>query len=334
MQNSPRHVTLVLAVIATAVVAQCALALTGVAHPLKTRSSRVAVSLPPELSIPLAPPASLPSAGQASPPGARAPLGPADAANSIRLARAFARLDYHLDHVAEGAEVPRLVLPEIPGDLARRGTEFRKATFFRLMLPLVLTVNEDIAHDRARLKILIHLRNRGEHLSAENTAWLSDLEQRYDVAPGRHALRELLRRVDRVPPSLALAQAALESGWGTSKLARRHNNLFGHTQEGDDGTVEGMAQFPSPLDSVRAYVHNLNTHRAYAAFRLARAKMGEKPGEKPLDGLSLATMLGAYSETGSGYIADLESLIRNNDLDRLDGAKLSAGPGWPPETAG
>lgn len=236
---------------------------------------------------------------------------------AVRLEAAFTRMNYRLDRIAAGQRVPPLFLPSLPGDLdSLDQIDTKKQVFLRLMLPLVLVVNEEIAEDRARLEAM----HQGK--AARDDGWLADLAQRYQ-APGTD-MAGLLRRVDVVPPSLALAQAVEESGWGTSRFVREGNNLFG--QVGGDLVPEGdqsgpaMASFTSLHAAVRAYAQNLNSHPAYEPLRRIRAQIRARGGSP--DGHSLAGALTAYSERGHAYVDSIRALIRHNNLLRYDHARL------------
>ncbi|MBC7953519.1 MAG: glucosaminidase domain-containing protein [Rhodospirillaceae bacterium] len=240
--------------------------------------------------------------------------------NAARLDQAFGRMGYGLDGVAKGKAVPSLFLTSVPGDLGDLPeVDVKKRVFLRLMLPLVLVVNQEIAEDRRRLEAMIAGRE------SRDDSWLAELAARYGADGAAPA--QLLRRVDLVPPSLALAQAAEESGWGTSRFVREANNLFGHV--GEDLTPMGdqdgprMASFASLHEAVRAYVHNLNTHSAYETLRRYRATARAR-GAFP-DGHTLAGALTSYSERGSAYVDTIRALIRANNLLRYDHAKLDRG---------
>lgn len=242
-----------------------------------------------------------------------------DVSNAARLNLALDRMGYRLEAVAAGqADVPPLFLPHVPGDIDDLpDIEGKKAVFLRVMLPLVLAVDEEIAAERSRLLDIMNRKANRLHIAASDQAWLADLAERYEVEDGN--LRKLLSRVDVVPPSLALAQSAEESGWGTSKLVRRSRNLFGHTVEvSADGT--GMRNFTTLYEAVRAYMHNLNTHRAYDGLRRVRAQTRSE-GAWP-DGHVLAAALSTYSERGDAYVQTIRSLIRHNELVRYDQARL------------
>jgi Bax protein len=228
----------------------------------------------------------------------------------------FVARGYELDALKRGGEpVPRLVVEHLPRDLADLDSvELRKSVFIKSLLPLLLLENERIAAERERLLAIVGKAGPGD---ADEAAFLEALAERYDADPGNP--RELLRRVDVVPASLALAQAALESGWGTSRGAKEAHSVFGHMRFGDDeeGRVRRFADLPS---AVEAYALNLNTHRAYAEFRRARAVL--RAAGKPLDGHSLAQHLHRYSERRMDYVRDVRGLMRANALRGLDGAIL------------
>ena len=212
--------------------------------------------------------------------GLRARVEPGASAEALEAL--FARLDYRLDRVRERGVAPRLLVRRMPQGLSDlREAERRKALFIRIALPLILTANEAILGDRARIERLAALRGRGRELPAGEARWLWHAFAAYRVEPPDFA--ELLTRVDIVPPSLAVAQAAEETGWGTSRFVRSGNALFGErTYKGKDGMVPRrippgdkfrIRRFGQLLAAVDAYVSNLNTHPAYAGFRARRSEM-------------------------------------------------------------
>ena len=223
-------------------------------------------------------------------------------------------------------EVPRVFITKIPERWRNETTReidvlLKKRLFFRALAPLVLRANEMILADRARLQAA----------GAEDDEWVSELARRYDVEDGDPV--ELLARVDIVPVSLALSQGAEESGWGTSRFAAQGNALFGQWTWGDNAIKPeqqreklgnyGIAAFETPLQSVLAYMHNLNTHRAYAKLRALRASM--RSAGEPLSGRSLAETLDRYSERGADYVKSLHAIMRVNQLDASDAAYLAEG---------
>lgn len=226
------------------------------------------------------------------------------------------RLDYDLTEVRGGGPVAPVFLVRLPEDLGDvPDIDARKAAFFKMLLPVVLREN-------ARLR---DLRRRIRRDPASVDAGVFD---RYGVEDG--ADDRLLLRVDTVPPSLVLAQAAIESGWGTSRFVAEANNLFGHRTYDEDAAgvapkgVEDPAfkllEFRGIAGSVRAYMFNLNTHPAYAGFRRARAA-ARRAGGRP-DGIALARELDRYSERGEAYVEQVVRVIRQNSLTDFDGARL------------
>lgn len=246
------------------------------------------------------------------------------------LHAAFGRLDYHLDRVKSGAQpVPRVFLASLPPDLAQvPENKQRKALFFQAMLPLVLQVNEEILADRRRLWKLRYSMAMDEKPNAAERLWLRVMTERYGVKAGD--IGALISRIDIVPPALALAQAAEESGWGTSRFAREGNAIFGQWTfssstgltplKRDQDKKHQVRAFGSLIDSVRAYTLNLNSHRAYKGFRSTRQAIRRAGG--PLDSRVLAGKLIKYSERGQAYVKALRGLIDYNGLSPLDDARL------------
>jgi len=246
------------------------------------------------------------------------------------LQAAFERAAYDLEETrSKRTPVPRLRLVMLPRDLPEmKDAGQRKTVFLSLLLPLVLEANAHISMERRRLRYAIDRQAAGRQLSQEMVAWLESLARRYKGSPDR--LDDLLLRVDTVPPSLVLAQAAAESGWGTSRFAVEGNAIFGQWTtaggrglaplERPDGMSYKVRSFERLIDSVNAYLLNLNTHRSYRGFRGVRAEM--RRAGKPLDGPVLAGELRRYSEKGDEYVDLLRDIIRKNRLRPLDRATL------------
>lgn len=250
----------------------------------------------------------------------------------------FAALDYALPVAGASADarsaVPRLYLRSFPHDIdGAQSTLEHKRDFLRVMLPLVLAGNEKIMADRNRAQKFAQQVQSGGNLYAVNKAWLINLAAEYGLAdfdPSNGEWEELLRRVDAVPPSLALAQAALESGWGTSRYAQQGNAVFGQmswksgsgiipTDRHPDAAHE-VRRFAQLSESVGAYLHNLNTNRHYAKFRIRRADI-QASGQTP-SGMELAKYLDRYSEEGRKYIDEVRGIIETNLLLEMDTARL------------
>jgi Bax protein len=228
--------------------------------------------------------------------------------------------------------VPRIFLARVPDGLAdvTHATQ-RKGVFLRVMLPLILEANERVQQQRAQLLVIDAKLAAGHTLTQEQQQRLEAIAAEYETDPDRIDL--LLRRVDAVPPSLALAQAAIESGWGTSRFVVEGNAVFGQWTWDDEGLVplgredgksHKIKSFQQLMDSVRAYVHNLNTHTAYREFRERRLMLRSEG--KHLTGMALVPTLASYSELKGRYLDLLRSIITANELQPLDGARLRDGP--------
>ena len=246
------------------------------------------------------------------------------------LDKSFSAMGYDLDQVRRGdTEVPRVFLASMPEDLDQvRQVPRKKALFFKALLPLVLQMNAEITNDRRRLWELQSQLKKGIKPSAANRLWLIVMAERYKVKRGN--ISELIKRVDIIPVSLALAQAAEESGWGTSRFAREGNAMFGQwtttgkglvPEKRDDGKTHKVQAFESLLHSARSYARNLNTHRAYRELRTLRQEL-RRQGEQ-IQGMRLAEKLTAYSERGEEYVAALRALIVVNKLRYFDDARLN-----------
>ena len=247
------------------------------------------------------------------------------------LDKTFKDMGYDLDQVRTGAQqVPRVFLASMPeGIAAMREIPRKKALFFKAVLPLILKVNVEIRDDRQRLWDLKSRLAKSETLPAAERLWLIVMAERYKVKRGN--LSELIKRVDIIPVSLALAQAAEESGWGTSRFTREGNAMFGQwtsaegeglvPQDRDADKSHKVRAFKSLFHSTRAYARNLNTHRAYRDLRTMRQQLRKKGA--PIRGQILAETLGRYSERGEDYVKSLRALITVNKLKYFDEAVLN-----------
>lgn len=256
------------------------------------------------------------------------------AGTAIGLYSDFRSIGYRLEDVRNGSfAVPRLFVKAMPEDIgALDSVETRKQVFIKTMLPLILRVNEELRANRARIVELTGRVGEGGVLTDADRAWLDTQYERYGVARGD--METLLKRVDVIPPSLALAQAAEESGWGTSRFALEGRALFGQRTHAEGAGLVPAAyagesrfkvkSFEALLDGVRSYARNLNTHNAYMEFRKLRADMRRTlRTNAEFNSLRLAEALTAYSERGRDYVETIKSIIRVNDLRQLDDARLS-----------
>lgn len=241
----------------------------------------------------------------------------------------FNLINYRLDGVRRHGKVPRVFLASLPSRLPKiRRPSKRKVIFIKTTLPLILHVNELIQQDRAEIKALRAKKKSSARLTDWENLRLQAISRTYGL--NNVDMEELLRRVDVIPPSLALAQSAEESGWGTSRFAREGNALFGQrTFRGNKGIVpkeraKGAAYkvraFDHLIDGVKSYARNLNTHAAYRKFRATRSVL--RRGGKTLNGHGLAEALTAYSERGRAYVKTIQSIIRVNGLHQFDKVRL------------
>jgi len=216
----------------------------------------------------------------------------------------------------------------------------KKRLFFRALAPIALYANKLVLEERDRAEELATQYRSGGQWAETDAEWLTDLAVRYKVIDSADrkleatAVDELLRRVDAVPISLTMSQAAEESGWGTSRFAAEGNALFGQwtwsdkaikpkTQREGMGNY-GIAAFDTTFDSVWAYMLNLNTHRAYGDLRAKRAEL--RAQGLPVTGRILAGTLTSYSERGAAYVETLHTIMNANRLDPADDAYLDDGP--------
>jgi uncharacterized FlgJ-related protein len=212
----------------------------------------------------------------------------------------------------------------------------KKRLFFRLIAPIVFRTNELILEDRVRARELTRRLSQGQSVTPDEQVWLTERAVRYKVLESTsqrlasHAFPELLTRVDVIPPSLSLAQAATESGWGTSRFAAEGNSLFGQWTWGkglkptEQRTSQlgdyRVAAFDSTAQAAYSYALNLNTAPAYRDLRMKRADLRRQ--DLRVSGTVLADTLRNYSERGQAYVNDLKALIRENRLDDADDAYL------------
>jgi len=212
------------------------------------------------------------------------------------------------------------VNPNFPKELAdanKLQPSERVSLFVKTVLPMVVAENNKISQDRRRLQNDIKILQRGGKLSKEENAWVKSMVEKY----GEDNMYELLKKVDIIPPSIAIAQAAIESSWGSDPKTQSSNAFFGQKSWAKSGGVEGpygerYRAFDTPSQSIAAYMTNLNTHDAYDDFRDARAQM-RKSGQ-PVAGLQLVPKLVAYTDTGKEYPKKLKSIIQGRNLSQYD----------------
>lgn len=206
----------------------------------------------------------------------------------------------------------------------------KKEVFFSYLLPYIHEQNREWLEDRERVQELAQRTEAGKKIKKNDRKWLLEIAESVGFKePSLNEadfFKDLLSRVDAIPPSLALAQAANESAWGTSRFARDGNNFYGIwcyqpgcglvPQRRPAGETYEVTQYRSPGESVRDYFQHLNSGRAYLPFRMIRRQLREQ--DEPITGIRLANGLERYSERGMAYVGDIQNLIRSNNLEKYD----------------
>tara|TARA_B110000967_G_C18810109_1_gene523117 strand:- start:156 stop:1280 length:1125 start_codon:yes stop_codon:yes gene_type:complete len=250
-------------------------------------------------------------------------------ANTVRLSAStidqlFKDTDYNLKDVRKNKLVKPVSLSLLPKEIKMiENVQKRKDLFIQIILPLVIKENNNIRLDRKKLFSIL---NKSKNTRIEKV-WLLKKFKQYGVV--NKDLSTLKVRMDEVPISMAIAQAAKETGWGTSRFALEGNALFGQwtwSGEGikpagaDDDSTHKIMKFKVLQASVKAYQRNLNTHNSYKEFRSARAELRDRG--KKLDSIILSEYLDRYAETGKKYVKILQLIIKQNQLTDFDDAKL------------
>jgi Bax protein len=240
---------------------------------------------------------------------------------------------YDWDNLDQG--VPLFILEALPPDLHRiPEVREKKRLFYLSLLPMVLLINEDISRQRQEVIVALRHYDNGFPLSPIQHRRLLDLTVEYRVKGNPLvdllARRALLSKLDTLPVSMVLAQAANESAYGTSRFALEGNNLFGQWTftpgngmvplKRSAGETYEVQRFATLYDSVRAYMKNLNVHRAYGSLRELRSLLRERDLE--LRGTDLAAGLLLYSARREAYVKEIRSIIRGNSLSRLSSLSL------------
>ena len=240
------------------------------------------------------------------------------------LNQLFIDENYNLKDIRKNKLVKPIAIDLLPSEIKSiENTRKKKELFIQIVLPLILEENKKIKLER---KTLFSILNKNSNSEAEKN-WLKSKFKQYGVV--NRDLPTLKIRMDEIPVSLAIAQAAKETGWGTSRFAQEGNALFGqwtYTGEGikpaksDKNENHKVMKFKILKASVRAYQRNLNTHKSYREFRKVRAIQRDVLGD--LNSLELVNYLDKYAETGNEYIKILKKIIEQNKLTDFDDAKI------------
>ena len=238
----------------------------------------------------------------------------------------FKDVNYDLNKVRYEKTVRPIYFTQFPKDLDEiQSIKLKKETFIKIVLPLIVAENEKILDDRFKLKKIVSKKKTTD----DEKQWLRQKFLEYKVKKGN--VDQLINRMDMIPVSIALAQAAKESGWGTSRFALEGNAIYGQwTWSGkgiapllrDKSKNHKVLKFPILRASVKAYKNNLNTHKSYKKFRDRRRELREK--NKNISGLELTKTLQNYAQTGSEYTKILEQIITQNQLMDFEPVKLTS----------
>ena len=219
---------------------------------------------------------------------------------------------------------PAFKAPPLPDFTTYKDVQEKKQAFFDYLLPLITEANQRVLEQRA----LAEKWARDEELTEKELQRLTRMMENYRVkADDKAGQKEiLLNRVNIIPPSLVLAQAANEYAWGTSRFATEGNNLFGQwcfskgcglvPSSRNDGAVHEVRKFRSPMESVESYIQNLNRHAKYRQLRLIRHRLQEE--NQIISGPALAAGLIGYSERGQAYVDEIRHMIEYNGLQQYD----------------
>ena len=236
----------------------------------------------------------------------------------------FKDVEYDLGQVRSQKLVKPIYFTQFPRDLDElQSTKLKKETFIKIVLPLIVAENERIMADRKKLSVL----SEKKFTTDLEKQWLRQKLLEYKVKKGD--IKELSIRMDIIPTSIALAQAAKESGWGTSRFALEGNAIFGQWTWSGQGIAplnresdknHKILKFPILRASVKAYQNNLNTHKSYTKFRQKRSSLRDK--NKKISGLELTETLNNYAQTGSEYTKILNQIIKQNRLTDFEPVRL------------
>ena len=241
------------------------------------------------------------------------------------LEQLFKDTDYSLKKVKKTKLVNiGINLDHLPTEMKNiENTKKRKNLFIQIILPLIIEENTKIKLDRKKLFVILNKNNN----TNSDIEWLNQKFKQYGVS--KNDLPTLKTRMDEVPVSLAIAQAAKETGWGTSRFAQKGNALFGQWTWSGNGikpagaesnSTHKVASFKVLKSSVKAYLRNLNTHSSYKKFRKERAI--QRDNDEKLNSLELVKYLDKYAETGIEYTKVLSKIIKQNSLTEFDDVKI------------
>ena len=241
-----------------------------------------------------------------------------------KISSVFEDINHDLSKIRRTKKVKPIFISLLPKDLETvSNIEERKELFIKIVLPLIIDSNNNIKSDRKKLFQILNKKNN----NFAEKKWLRKKFKEYKI--NNKDISLLKRRMDIIPVSLAIAQAAKETGWGTSRFALEGNALYGQWTWGSDGIDPNekdsskshkIKKFKELKMSVESYTNNLNTHSGYQEFREARADLRQK--KQDITGLKLTKYLDRYAKTGKEYTRIIQLIIKQNSLDDFDKARL------------
>jgi len=205
----------------------------------------------------------------------------------------------------------------------------KKIEFIEILLPLIAFENQKIVIERQRLIKIKNYLQLQKTLVEDDIIYLNKMANKYQIkSKNKHkidTLNRLLFSVNVIPNSIVLAQAANESGWGTSRFAKEYNALFGQytynekngiiPSEREEGKKHFVRYFSSINKSVESYFKNINTHYAYEEFRQMRSKININNLDSEVK--LLTQHLDVYAEDES-YVRTINSIIETNNFTQFD----------------
>ncbi|MGM0370230.1 MAG: glucosaminidase domain-containing protein [Bacillota bacterium] len=239
--------------------------------------------------------------------------------------------NYQLNEAGRLVEIPNLRIVKFPEDINQINNNTHKKNIFLNILAIgTYHANQNLLQQRNKLKKIINQYHVFENLSTKDKEWLEEKFSTYDIKKEKNLeakLEQLKKKLDIIPLSLVLAQAASESGWGTSRFAIEANNIFGEwtynastpgivPDERPANANYRIRKFPSITRAIDSYLLNLNSHWAYQKLRDIRFELRSK--DQSLDSLELSAGLIKYSETRELYVEQLNNIIKYNDLQAFD----------------
>ena len=252
--------------------------------------------------------------------------------DSQALINYFDSIDY-VWPIKSATHIPNTLITKMPQDMKDlKDVKTRKHLFIRIMLPIIIAEQKRIREQRKTLKLILQ---SDIQQNKKMQDWLNKLFKEYKIKPSlsfEEKANALLTKFDELPVTLVLAQAAIESGWGTSRFTRLGNSLFGEwTFEPGNGIIPANRQpgkthevkaFPSLQDAIASYIKNINRNNAYKELRKYRADM--RKNHQPLDAKILAKGLQRYSQKGEAYVTSLLKILNSKEFKQVEALKLDA----------